>query len=105
MLNLDEKIKITDKEVKKTYGFAKYLHDSLPNATFVGFTGTPIDETLNVFGDIVEKYTMRDSIRDGITVRLVYDGRFAKAVLDPEKLAEIEQYVDCLPYFCCIEPD
>ena len=96
-LNLDEKIKITDKEVKKTYGFAKYLHDSLPNATFVGFTGTPIDETLNVFGDIVEEYTMRDSIRDGITVRLVYDGRFAKAVLDPEKLAEIEQYYeDCL---------
>jgi type I restriction enzyme R subunit len=44
--NLDQKVKVTSKGVKKTFGFAKYLHDSLPNATFVGFTGTPIDATL-----------------------------------------------------------
>lgn len=47
---LYQKIKVTEKGVTKTYGFAKYLHDSLLNATFVGFTGTPIDATLDVFG-------------------------------------------------------
>lgn len=56
--NLDQKIRITDKGVKKTYGFAKYLHDSLPNATYVGFTGTPVDATLDVFGKVVDAYTM-----------------------------------------------
>ena len=49
-VNLDQKLKITEDGVKRTYGFAKYLHDSLPNATYVGFTGTPIDATLDVFG-------------------------------------------------------
>ena len=91
-LNLDQKVKVTEDEVKTTYGYAKYLHDSLPNATYIGFTGTPIEETIDVFGGIVEEYTMRDSIRDGITVRLIYDGRFVKAVLDSEKLAQIEEY-------------
>ena len=96
-LNLDQKVKVTEEEVKTTYGYAKYLHDSLPNATYIGFTGTPIEETIEVFGDIVEEYTMRDSIRDGITVRLIYDGRFVKAVLDSKKLAEIEEYYkECL---------
>lgn len=96
-LNLDQKVVITEKEVKTSYGYAKYLHDSLPNATYIGFTGTPIEETINVFGDIVESYTMRDSIRDGITVRLVYDGRFVKAVLDSKKMKEIEDYYkECL---------
>lgn len=96
-LNLDQKVIITDKEVKTSYGYAKYLHDSLPNATYIGFTGTPIEETINVFGSIVESYTMRDSIRDGITVRLVYDGRFVKAVLDSKKMKEIEDYYkECL---------
>ena len=91
-VNLDQKLKIKDGEVITTYGYAKYLHDSLPNATYVGFTGTPIDDTIDVFGPVVEAYTMKDSINDGITVRLMYDGRFVKAVLDSEKLAEIEAY-------------
>ncbi|MCH4040565.1 MAG: HsdR family type I site-specific deoxyribonuclease [Lachnospiraceae bacterium] len=91
-LNLDETITIRDNEVRTTFGYAKYLHDSLPNATYIGFTGTPIQETIDVFGGVVESYTMRDSIRDGITVRLVYDGRFAKAVLDTKKMQRIEAY-------------
>ena len=96
-INLDAKRVITEEEVKMTYGYAKYLHDSLPNATYIGFTGTPIDETLKVFGDIVEEYTMRDSIRDGITVNLVYDGRFVRAILDNKKMLEIEDYYkECL---------
>ena len=53
-INLDQKVKVTQDGVKKSYGFAKYLHDSLPNATYVGFTGTPIDAPLDVFGDVVD---------------------------------------------------
>jgi type I restriction enzyme R subunit len=81
-LNLDQKIKITEKGVSKTFGFAKYLHDSLPNATFVGFTGTPIDATLDVFGKVVDAYTMTESVKDEITVRIVYEGRAAKVALN-----------------------
>ena len=92
--NLDQKIKRTDKGVVKTYGFAKYLHDSLPNATYVGFTGTPIDSTLDVFGDVVDAYTINESVKDEITVRIVYEGRAAKVLLDNTKLHEIEKYYE-----------
>ena len=90
--NLEEKTVITDKGVEHKYGFAKYLHDSLPNATYVGFTGTPIDEMAQVFGDVVEAYTMKESVADGITVNLVYEGRAAKVILDQKKVCEIEEY-------------
>ncbi|MCO5291083.1 MAG: HsdR family type I site-specific deoxyribonuclease [Chitinophagaceae bacterium] len=93
-INLDQKIKITDKGVKKTFGFAKYLHDSLPNATFVGFTGTPIDATLDVFGNVVDAYTMTESVRDKITVRIVYEGRAAKVALNNSELEKIERYYE-----------
>lgn len=90
--NLDQKVRITDKGVKKSFGFAKHLHDSLPNATYVGFTGTPIDATMDVFGEIVDSYTMTESVMDEITVRIVYEGRSAKVLLENRKLQEIEQY-------------
>ena len=95
-VNLDQKVKVVKKDgverVEKTYGFAKYLHDSLPNATYVGFTGTPIDATLDVFGEVVDAYTMTESVKDEITVRIVYEGRAAKVLLDNSKLEEIEAY-------------
>ena len=91
-VNLDQKVRVTEKGVRRTYGFAKYLHDSLPNATYVGFTGTPIDATLDVFGEVVDAYTMTESVRDEITVRIVYEGRAAKVLLDNSKLKEIEDY-------------
>ena len=91
-VNLDQKVKVTATGVEKTYGFAKYLHDSLPNATYVGFTGTPIDATLDVFGDIIDSYTMSESVHDEITVPIVYEGRAAKVLLDNSKLKEIEAY-------------
>jgi type I restriction enzyme R subunit len=91
-LNLDQKVKVTEKGVTRTYGFAKYLHDSLPNATYLGFTGTPIDATLDVFGKVVDAYTMTESVRDEITVRIVYEGRAAKVLLNHSKLNEIEDY-------------
>ena len=92
--NLDQKLKVTKDGVKKTYGFAKYLHDSLPNATFVGFTGTPIDATLDVFGKVVDHYTMTESVRDEITVRIVYEGRAAKVALHNSELEKIEKYYE-----------
>ena len=91
-VNLEQKIRVTYKGVKRTYGFAKYLHDSLPNATYVGFTGTPIDATLDVFGEVVDSYTMTESVADEITVKIVYEGRAAKVILDNRKLQEIEEY-------------
>ena len=94
-INLDMKVRVTEDGVSKTYGFAKYLHDSLPNATYVGFTGTPIDATIEVFGDIVgHPYTMTEAVKDEITVNLVYEGRAAKVTLQEEKLKEIEDYYD-----------
>ncbi len=91
-INLDQKLIITDKGVERKYGLAKYLHNSLPNATYVGFTGTPIDATLEVFGNIVDAYTMKESVDDKITVRIMYEGRAAKVLLDEDKLNEIEEY-------------
>jgi type I restriction enzyme R subunit len=91
-INLDQKIIVTATGVEKKFGFAKYLHDSLPNATYVGFTGTPIDATLDVFGPIVDAYTMKESVDDGITVRIVYEGRAAKIILNNSRLNEIEDY-------------
>ena len=90
--NLDMKLVVKSDEVLKRYGFAKFLHTALPQATYIGFTGTPVDATMDVFGPVIDQYTMTDSVKDGITVRLVYDGRPARAVLDDEKVQEIEEY-------------
>jgi type I restriction enzyme, R subunit len=93
-VNLDQKIRITENGVTKSFGFAKYLHDSLPNATYVGFTGTPIDATLDVFGKVVDAYTMTESVKDEITVRIVYEGRAAKVALKNGELEKIERYYE-----------
>lgn len=90
--SLDEKVEITDKGVKRSYGFAKYLRDSLPNATYVGFTGTPIDQTLDVFGGIVDEYSMIEAVNDGITKTIMYEGRASHVFADSELLEKIEAY-------------
>ena len=90
--NVEQNVEITEKGVKRSYGFAKYLHDSLPYATYVGFTGTPIDATIDVFGDVVDAYTMTESVSDGITRRIVYEGRAAKVFADHKQLEAIEAY-------------
>ncbi|MDE6392266.1 MAG: type I restriction endonuclease subunit R [Muribaculaceae bacterium] len=89
---LGMKTKITEKGVTRKYGFAKYLRDSLPNATYVGFTGTPLDNTLDVFGPIVDRYTMTEAVADEITRKIVYEGRAAKVMIDSAKVKEIEKY-------------
>ena len=91
-VNVEQNVRITEKGVRRSYGFAKYLHDSLPNATYVGFTGTPIDATIDVFGDVVDSYSMTESVVDGITRRIVYEGRAAKVFTDNYQLQEIENY-------------
>ncbi|MCI7484208.1 MAG: HsdR family type I site-specific deoxyribonuclease [Prevotella sp.] len=83
----DEKI-----GAKVTYGFATYLRKALPNATYVGFTGTPIDETVHVFGDIVDQYTMKESEEDGITVPIKYNPRLARVFMNSDEAAKVEEY-------------
>ncbi len=89
---IGQHIRVTVDGVEKKYGFAKYLRDSFPNATYVGFTGTPIDASLEVFGPVVDKYTMIEAVEDEITRRIVYEGRAAKVILDSEKAKQIEEY-------------
>lgn len=72
--------------------YAKVLREALPNATFVGFTGTPIAETYQTFGDEIDRYTMDQAVADNITVPIKYHPRIAKVLLDQEKAKEIEAY-------------
>lgn len=85
---------VIDKETKEVvgqriaYGFAKYLRDALPNATYIGFTGTPIEKedinTPQVFGNYVDRYDIKDAVTDGATVKIYYESRLAKVRLDEE---------------------
>ena len=92
--NTGAKFKTTDAGVFTTYGFAHYLRKSFPNATYCGFTGTPIDETIQVFGQVVDSYTMKESCADGITVRIAYEPRLARVAVSDEQAREIEKYYD-----------
>jgi len=73
---------------KIVYGFAKYMRDALPNATYLGFTGTPIESTdVNtpaVFGNYVDIYDIAQAVEDGATVRIFYESRLAKVNLSEE---------------------
>ena len=89
---LGQKLKITEKGVTTSYGFAKHLRDSFPNATYTGFTGTPVDETTVVFGEVVDTYTMKEASDDGITVAIDYEPRLARVILSDDKAKEIQQY-------------
>lgn len=72
--------------------YAKVLREAFPNATFVGFTGTPIAETYQTFGDEIDRYTMDQAVADGLTVSIKYHPRIAKVLLDEEKVKQIEEY-------------
>lgn len=75
-----------------TKPYAEHLRCAFPNATFVGFTGTPIDETIQVFGKIVDQYTMQQAVDDEITVDLKYIPRVAQVTLDSDKVKAIDEY-------------
>lgn len=72
--------------------YAKVLKEALPHATFVGFTGTPIAETYQTFGEEIDRYTMDQAVADGLTVSIKYHPRISKVLLDEKKAAEIEAY-------------
>ena len=72
--------------------YAKVLKEAFPHATFVGFTGTPIAETYQTFGDEIDRYTMDQAVADGLTVSIKYHPRIAKVLLDTKKVKEIEAY-------------
>lgn len=72
--------------------YAKVLREAFPNATFVGFTGTPISETYQTFGDEIDRYTMDQAVADGLTVSIKYHPRIAKVLLDKVKVKQIEDY-------------
>lgn len=72
--------------------YAKVLKEAFPQATFVGFTGTPIAETYQTFGDEIDRYTMDQAVADGLTVSIKYHPRIAKVLLDQEKVKQIEAY-------------
>ncbi len=78
-----------------TYGYAKYLRDALPKASFIGFTGTPIEKadrsTPAVFGKYVDTYDIEQSVDDGATVRIYYASRLAKLELKPEERPKIDK--------------
>ena len=72
--------------------YAKVLQEAFPHATFVGFTGTPIAETYQTFGEEIDRYTMNQAVADGITVPIKYHPRIAKVLLDEAKVKQIEAY-------------
>lgn len=72
--------------------YAKVLKEAFPHATFVGFTGTPIAETYQTFGQEIDRYTMDQAVADGLTVSIKYHPCIAKVLLDKNKAKEIENY-------------
>ena len=81
---------------KVSYGFAKYMHDALPNATYIGFTGTPVESkdanTPAVFGNYIDIYDIAQAVEDKITVKIYYESRLAKVNLTEEGRALVEQF-------------
>jgi len=94
--------KTTEKngEIFTKYGFAKYLRDALPSASFIGFTGTPIEKedvnTKAVFGEYVDVYDIAQAVEDGATVRIYYESRLAKVHLKPEEAAKLDEEVESI---------
>ncbi len=95
---IDEKDKETKEVIGKriAFGFAKYMRDALPNATYIGFTGTPIEgtdvNTPQVFGQYVDVYDISQAVEDGSTVKIYYESRLAKVNLDEEGRRLIEEF-------------
>lgn len=95
-------IDVKDTETKEVigkriaYGFAKYMRDALPNATYIGFTGTPIEgtdiNTPQVFGNYIDRYDIKDAVEDGATVKIFYESRLAKVNLSEDGKRLIKEF-------------
>jgi len=90
--------KVNAKTGEMGYGFAKYMRDALPNASFIGFTGTPIEaddvNTPAVFGNYIDIYDISRAVEDGATVPIYYESRLARIELDEEEKPKIDAEVD-----------
>ena len=90
------KIDYDSNEAKEKYGTAKYLHEALPNAVYIGFTGTPVEtkdkSTSSIFGSVIDIYDMTQAILDGSTVPIMYESRMARVGLNQHILDEIDNY-------------
>ena len=79
-------------------GYARHMRDALPNASFIGFTGTPIEHTdantRAVFGDYISIYDIQQAVEDGATVKIYYEGRLAKLELDEKEKPKIDPEFD-----------
>ncbi|MBA8783794.1 MULTISPECIES: type I restriction endonuclease subunit R [Aeromonas] len=92
------KAKVDAKTGEISYGFAKYMRDALPNASFIGFTGTPIEaddvNTPAVFGNYIDIYDISRAVEDGATVPIYYESRLARIELDEEEKPQIDAEVN-----------
>ncbi|MCU0754565.1 MAG: type I restriction endonuclease subunit R [Xanthomonadales bacterium] len=92
------KAKLDTKTGEISYGFAKYLRDALPNASFIGFTGTPIEaddvNTSAVFGHYIDVYDISRAVEDGATVPIYYESRLARIELDEDEKPKIDAEVE-----------
>ncbi len=92
------KAKVDAKTGEISYGFAKYMRDALPNASFIGFTGTPIEaddvNTPAVFGNYIDIYDISRAVEDGATVPIYYESRLARIELDEEEKPKIDAEVN-----------
>lgn len=83
---------------KYVYGYSKYMRDALPNASFIGFTGTPIamddKDTRGVFGEYVSIYDIQDAVDDGATVPIYYESRLAKLDINQDEIEQLNDKVD-----------
>lgn len=91
-VNLDTVLKIDDNGIRKHHGFATNIRNSFPNATYVGFTGTPIDASIKVFGPIVASYKMKQAVDDGSTVGIDLLPGPSAVRLDETKLAIVDRF-------------
>lgn len=94
------KTTIKNGEAFTSYGFAKYVRDALPNASFIGFTGTPIEKedasTLAVFGNYIDIYDVEQAVADGATVKIYYESRLAQVHLKPEEKEKLDAEVEAI---------
>ncbi|MBI5780814.1 MAG: type I restriction endonuclease subunit R [Rhodocyclales bacterium] len=92
------KAKVDAQTGEVSYGFAKYLRDALPNASFIGFTGTPIEaddvNTPAVFGNYIDIYDISRAVEDGATVPIYYESRLARIELDEDEKPKIDAEIE-----------
>ncbi|MBA1334231.1 MAG: Type I restriction-modification system, restriction subunit R [Firmicutes bacterium] len=88
-------VSVGKEEADIKYGYAKYMRNALPNASYIGFTGTPVElsdkNTPAVFGDYIDIYDMSRAVEDGTTVKIFYESRIAKLDLQEDERPKIDE--------------